>query len=104
MLNKGKNVNKFRGIIVALMVIVMTLGVYIKTEATTAVEPEQGTIKPIYKPEWEKVSSSIDIDESNLEDSTISVVLRGTASHSETINSNVSIDYLIIIKLKISKN
>ena len=51
----------------------------------------RGTIKPIYKPEWEKVSSSLDTT-TNPENPTVSVVVKGSANKSETING-VNINY-----------
>ena len=90
MLKKRKNVRKFKSILIALIATIMILGVYIKVEA---IELTQGTINPIYKPEWEKVSSTINIDETNLSASTISIVLKGTASKSQTINDDVKINY-----------
>ena len=116
MLKIEKNVNKFRKIIVALMVIVMTLGVYIKTEATTPepVEPKEGTtINPIYKPKWEKTSSSINLTDEDtngngtldegedtnsngvLDRPTISIELKGTAglTTSTLDDGNVKLDY-----------
>ena len=51
----------------------------------------RGTINPIYKPEWEKVSSSLDTT-TNPENPTISVVVKGSANKSETING-VNINY-----------
>ena len=60
--------------------------------ASGAIPVETGrTINPIYKPEWEKVSSSLDTT-TNPENPTISVVVKGSANKSETING-VNINY-----------
>ena len=57
---------------------------------------DSGTINPVYKPEWEKVSSSLQIDTNNIENSTIKIELRATANEDNTslgINSDVDINY-----------
>ena len=60
--------------------------------ASGAIPVDAGrTINPIYKPEWEKVSSSLDTT-TNPENPTISVVVKGSANKSETING-VNINY-----------
>ena len=60
--------------------------------ASGAIPVDAGrTIKPIYKPEWEKVSSSLDTT-TNPENPTVSVVVKGSANKSETING-VNINY-----------
>ena len=60
--------------------------------ASGAISVDAGrTINPIYKPEWEKVSSSLDTT-TNPENPTISVVVKGSANKSETING-VNINY-----------
>ena len=60
--------------------------------ASGAIPVDAGrTINPIYKPEWEKVSSSLDTT-TNPENPTVSVVVKGSANKSETING-VNINY-----------
>ena len=60
--------------------------------ASGAIPVDAGrTINPIYKPEWEKASSSLDTT-TNPENPTISVVVKGSANKSETING-VNINY-----------
>ena len=60
--------------------------------ASGAIPVDAGrTINPIYKPEWEKVSSSLDTT-TNPENPAISVVVKGSANKSETING-VNINY-----------
>ena len=93
MLEKRKKVRKIRTILIALISIIMVLGNYIKVQAID-LGNDGKIIKPIYKPEWEKVSSTINIDNTNLTDSTISVKLKGTANKTQTINDDVSINYL----------
>ena len=62
------------------------------TDTTGSIAVSSGrTINPIYKPEWTKVSSSLDTttDPSNPK---INIVIKGSASKSETING-VNINY-----------
>ena len=60
--------------------------------ATGAIACSEGrTINPIYKPEWEKVSSSLD-KTTNPENPTLSVVVKANASKTQTING-VNINY-----------
>ena len=48
----------------------------------------QGTIKPIYRPEWTKVSSTI-----NTTNKTLTVTVKAMSYKSQQINSNVGINY-----------
>ena len=57
------------------------------TDSTTTINYTQGTINPIYKPEWEKVSSTIDE-----ENQTISIVIKGNAEETQT-TGGVNINY-----------
>ena len=85
MLKDRNNVRKIRNLVISLIAILMVLCFYIKVDA---IDLTQGTVKPVYRPEWEKVSSTI-----NEAAKTISIELRGTAYKDQDINSNVSIDY-----------
>jgi len=85
MLKSRKNVRKIKNIVTIIITLIMILGIYIKVEA---IDSGPGTINPIYKPEWEKVSSTIDTANQS-----ISIVLKGTAVESQTINDDVSINY-----------
>ena len=49
---------------------------------------DYGIIKPIYKPEWTKIGSTLDID-----GKTLTVELKGSAYESEEIDENVNINY-----------
>ena len=49
---------------------------------------DQGTIKPIYRPEWTKVSSTI-----NTTNKTLTVTVKAMSYKSQQINSNVGINY-----------
>ena len=44
---------------------------------TTEPVTYRGTINPKYKPEWSKVSSSLTIDEENINDSTMTLIVKG---------------------------
>ena len=57
------------------------------TDSTTTIEYTKGTINPIYKTEWTKVSSTIDE-----ENQTISIVIKGNAIVTQTV-SEVDINY-----------
>ena len=57
------------------------------TETDGNATKTRGTINPIYKPEWTKVSSSIDTT-----NKTLSIVVKGSANKSETVNG-VNINY-----------
>ena len=105
MLENRKNVRKIRNILIVLMTIIFILGFYIKDrylendkievktiaidkiehmKASASVELETGkTIDPYYRPEWEKVSSSLNIDSTNIENSTIDIVLKGSANKTD---------------------
>ena len=105
MLKNKKNVRKFRNILISLITIIMTLWVFIsqiiqikeiKTigtdklkhmNASTTIDMGYGTINPIYRPEWTKVSSALDTT-----NKTLSVVVKGNASKTQTING-VNINY-----------
>ena len=107
MLKNKKNVRKIRNILVALIAIIMILGVFINAiksekveiktigierfgymKATTTIDMGYGTINPIYRPEWEKVSSSFDATSK-----TVTVKIKGSAYETQNIDSNVDIDY-----------
>ena len=60
---------------------------FIINYSTTTINYTQGTINPIYKPEWEKVSSTIDE-----ENQTISIVIKGNATETQT-TGGVNINY-----------
>ena len=105
MLKKRKKVIK---IITKIIAIIMILGFFIKfnkvtketyaptlkytkageikISATTGLE--HGTIKPIYKPKWEKVSSSFD-----KEKGTLTVTVKGIANETKNINENTNVNY-----------
>ena len=110
MLKSRKNVRKIINRLIIVMAIIVVLGIcliptFSRAENTKIetmgieqfgqmknglkiadVELGTGTVKPIYRPKWTKVSSSIS-------GNTISVVLKGTASESQTIDSNTNINY-----------
>jgi len=93
MLKNKKNVRKIRNIIVLLITIILIFGFNISINA--AIEElglgENVTIKPTYKPEWTRVSSSI-----NTGSKTLTVRIKGSAyKEPQTITgTNVSIQYL----------
>ena len=102
MLKNKKNVRKVRNILVALIAIIMILGVFIKMIQLETIEIKTigienikhmkagitnktidmgyGTINPIYRPEWEKISSSFDAGSK-----TVTVKVKG-AAYRETQN------------------
>ena len=84
MLKSRKNVRKITNILIILMAIIVILGVCPIT--ALSLELGNGTITPIYKPKWTKVSSSISGE-------TISIVLKGTAQESQEIDDNTKINY-----------
>ena len=108
MLKNKKNVRKVRNILVALIAIIMILGVFIKMiqsetieiktiginriehmRASTTIDMGYGTINPIYRPEWEKISSSFDAGSK-----TVTVKVKGAAyRETQNIDSNVNINY-----------
>lgn len=56
--------------------------------AATTIGLEHGTINPIYRPKWEKISSSIDTT-----NKTLTVKVKGYAYENQTLNANAKIDY-----------
>ena len=56
--------------------------------AATTIGLEHGTINPIYRPKWEKISSSIDTTKK-----TLTVKVKGYAYENQTLNANAKIDY-----------
>jgi len=92
MLEKIKKVRKIINILVILITTILIL-VGQSNISIGAIDLGTGTINPIYKPEWEKVSSSLQIDANNLKNSTIQIQLRATALKSQTIGENAEIDY-----------
>ena len=60
----------------------------IKNVKDATIGLDQGTIKPIYRPEWTKVSSTI-----NTTNKTLTVTVKAMSYKSEQINSNVGINY-----------
>ena len=96
MLKDRNNVRKIRNLVISLIAIVMILCFYIKVDAT---DLTQGTVKPIYRPEWEKVSSTI-----NEAAKTISIELKGTASKSQAIDANTEIDYSSTVTTTLTKD
>ena len=94
MLNKIKNVKKNRKLIIALMVILMVLGIYIKSEA---IDITNGTIKPVYRPKWEidkdaNNNPKVYIDPDTKE---LSIILKGNAQlpTQSLDDGKVSLDY-----------
>ena len=108
MLKGKKNTKKIREIIMILIAMMIVLGIFIKTiysytykqkmelkpigieeiehmNATTSAG--NGTINPIYRPKWTKVSSTLDTSAQ-----TLSIVVKGNASESQTTNG-VNIKY-----------
>ena len=105
MFKKRKNVRK---IVVVLMILIAILGVYIKNinyiknkststkeeyaakleRAKADVGLDRGTINPVYRPKWEKVSSSF-----NATAKTLTVVVKGSAYESQSIDANTNINY-----------
>ena len=97
MLKNRKNSKKIREIIMLLIAIIAISGFFIKgiytkieiktigieqiehMKATT--NAGNGTINPIYRPKWTKVSSTL-----NTTAQTLSVVVKGNASESQTVN------------------
>ena len=61
---------------------------YTEVDADGNATGTRGTINPIYKPEWTKESSTI-----NEAGKTISIVVKGSASKTQVIDSNVTINY-----------
>ena len=107
MLKKRKKVK----IIMTIMALIVTLGLFINCKkininketyaptmnlataqeirlAATTIGLEHGTINPIYRPKWEKVSSSIDTT-----NKTVTVKVKGYAYENQTLNANAKIDY-----------
>ena len=105
MLENKKNVRKFRNILIVLITIITVLSIFIKIAESSQekievktigidkikhmklIDMEHGSINPIYKPEWTKVSSTLDTT-----NQTLSIVVKGDASKSQTING-VDINY-----------
>ncbi len=104
MFKKRKKVKK---IVLVFITIIMTLGFYINfsgyteasdtqtddtvasdTQTDDTVGLDHGTINPIYRPKWEKVSSSF-----SASDKTLSVIVKGAAYESKNINANTDINY-----------
>ena len=98
MLTKRKKVVK---IIITIIAIIGILGLFIKFNKTTkesyqanlrlvnaGIGIERGTINPIYKPKWERVSTTVDTT-----NKTLSVVVKGLANESQKINANTNINY-----------
>ena len=94
MFKKRKKVKK---IVLVFITIIMTLGFYINfsgyteasdTQTDDTVGLDHGTINPIYRPKWEKVSSSF-----SATDKTLSVIVKGAAYESKNINANTDINY-----------
>ena len=98
MLTKRKKIVK---IIITIIAIIGILGLFIKFNKTTkesyqanlklakaGIGIERGTINPIYKPKWERVSTTVDTT-----NKTLSVVVKGLANESQKINANTNINY-----------
>ena len=107
MLKKRKKVK----IIMTIMALIVALGLFINCQkidinketyaptmnlataeeirlAATTIGLEHGTINPIYRPKWEKISSSIDTT-----NKTLTVKVKGYAYENQTLNANAKIDY-----------
>lgn len=107
MLKKRKKVK----IIMTIMALIVALGLFINCQkidinketyaptmnlataeeirlAATTIGLEHGTINPIYRPKWEKISSSIDTTKK-----TLTVKVKGYAYENQTLNANAKIDY-----------
>ena len=104
MLKSNKKAEKFRRIVTILIAISIIIGIFIKVKYKQKIElktigTEQiehmnattsagnGTINPIYRPKWTKVSSTLNTDAQIL-----SIVVKGNASESKTDNG-VNINY-----------
>ena len=104
MLKSNKKAEKFRRIVTILIAISIIIGIFIKviykqkielkTIGTEQIEhmsattsAGNGTINPIYRPKWTKVSSTLNTDAQIL-----SIVVKGNASESKTDNG-VNINY-----------
>ena len=98
MLKDKKDVKKIRDIIMILIAIILIMGIFInriyikrtelKTIGTDQIEhmnattsSGNGTINPIYRPKWTKVSSTL-----NTDTQTLSIVVKGNASESQTVD------------------
>ena len=100
MFKKRKVVRK---IVTILIAVIMILGLHIKFNKVTKdmyapavknakaeenVGLNHGTINPIYKPKWEKVSSAF-----NATSKTLTVTVKGSAYESKNINDDANINY-----------
>jgi len=93
--------SKIRNIVIAIIAVIMILGIYIKVQA---IDAGNGTVNPIYRPVWEKVSSTL-----NTGDSSISIELKGyaelatpitsgntTVQYDTTVTSTLSVDDILV--------
>lgn len=96
MLKNIKNVRKIKIITLVFISIIMIFGFYINA---IAIDFSNGTINPVYKPEWTKVSSTIDTT-----NKTITINLKGNAQESQEIDANTEIDYSSNVKTNLTKD
>lgn len=92
---------KHKKILIILIAMIVALGIFINFNivtketyageirvATTSIGIDHGKIIPIYRPMWQKVSSTL--DKTNKK---ITVTVKGYAYQNQTVNVNTSINY-----------